>query len=353
MKAIYTLIDTSILSVLLKDQKYLGLSGKYFADKFGLPFITIYNLQELAGVETVEQFENRITKLSTLGNIVSIMEPNTFLPGQVSDIIMYEIEAKYKYGARTFNEIKEHVVDKCSLVRLDFDHIFSKYLFDETRRLNRNTHLVSMIRPNTYNPFENKPISKILNYYFEFDPLKINLFFDQFKNELLSRGKDIDEKKLEEMVEDYKVSTEDLKSKASKFERVIDFIAYYADEKIDLNKSLRYYLNCCQFAGVKKNLVKMMLLDSIPANEIKMSDSPIFSFQMEMMGNISDQLQKDKMRKIKKSNLYDIYIASYASYALYVNVLVDKRIFPVMENLKEKLNYDLQYRKIDYDDFIN
>ena len=344
-----SLIDSSMWMHILKDERYLKLNNNDFIDKYGYPFLSLYNLVELAGGNNLNEFKNRLFKLSKLDGIHTISADNAILPGIPLDIIAFEIEAKYKYNAKNFKEVKAIILDKVKNIPIIFDSYSIPLLKQMLLKEKKRTEAVSFIQASTVNPYEFMSIETVYKRKKEIDDKKYAALIDRFVNIIEKRGKKTNQEKIEELRNEYINGIINVRNRIDKYNNFKDYLISILGTEIDVKKTFNYYMNACLFKKITLMDPIKQIIEENHIKNIQMDDSPIFSFQRYLFLKLRELIKVDKKRKIEGSNTIDVYLASYS---LYLNVIADKRMYPILEAARKNDYKDIDFEKIDYNRFL-
>lgn len=350
MELLYTLYDSSIYSHLLKDARYKLLDSPKIISKYGFPFISIYNLIELAGVDSFINFKKRITKLTNMNNLFTVKTEEQLLPCSNIDIITKEIEAWYLFGARSLKQTRDYIAKKIVPISMLYDDPTLEYLYQYAKEETKRHHFMSYTNGILDLPNPKLKMKDAQNLYFnQLDKTKLEHLYNSFSMNAIDRVKGINVIEAKNIADEFINGINGINSLSKKFESLLGYIGKYAEEEVDLDKTVKYYMNRCKFNSIKYINKEYFIKSGISMEDISIESSYFFKFQEYLNVEMNKELIHDTKRKIEGSNQCDIYLACYS---LYVNVLADKRIYPMLITAQNSQYPEITFGKVNYNEYI-
>lgn len=128
-----------------------------------------------------------------------------------------------------------------------------------------------------------------------------------------------------------------------------DWITGLAEENIDLNKSLGYYMKVYLVKMQLRNAAKMMGVDpGLLLGHIGPDDVRVINLSTNLKSELELLLGNDSRRPIETSAMTDIHLATYS---LFIETCVDKRTMDLARRANSTLRYDLKLQQVSYDLF--
>jgi hypothetical protein len=328
----------------VKGRKHQILGSKGFSRAYGLPFVTMYNLIELAGVDSLDQFSERLTALSALDLLMTINTSKGGYPGQMADVLSYEAEGIIKGGIKTMEELRGHVLSKVQPLKHSFsvEEISHIYQYAKDNRI--KSDLLSSVNNYIFNPFFDLPLKEIQPHTLDMSKSdKVKPFLANFESVLASRG--IEETKAGTITDFFGKAIDEERDRGKSFDSLIEMIEARVDEPINLDRTLHYYTNLTEFRGILRVVAKETGIDFQSLKSLPIRDTHIYRLDVTLKDTLQMNLANDRNRGFELSNINDVHLASYACY---VKVLVDRRTDNLLSQVGKSFPDPLKFEKVDY-----
>ena len=341
----FILLDTSQLIRLCDGGKIRILSSPDFAKDFGLPFVTMHNLIEMAGTSNFSLFMKRLSMLSEVEGLHTLNFDNKQLPGSVADLTTYEIQGLLNTGTGDYSQVVEHIRLHIKPLRLTLSNAEAEVIYRSATREKKKGAFLSTLNIPLLNPMYDIKVSElkglVLNYR---DKTKASAFVENYRKMMLAKG--VDQDTASEMAAFFVEQLKSVQAATPDGSSIIEWIEGLVGEAVDETKSVDYYMRLNLFRKQLRNASKLMGIDYGRVRHLRVEDSHVQNLSYNLKRQVEIVLMSDKRRKVETSNMTDNY---FALYSIFIEVYLDKRAIDIVQRVNRKLQYELTLRPVTYE----
>lgn len=331
----YILLDSSQLVDLIKLKKTSIITTPNFNDTFGLPFITLHQLVEIAKIGDLNHFTLDLRTLSNCGTFYTSSPFGTILPIHISNLFSWELDCIRK-GIVSIDDLRSKFYDTIQTTYITQDPVEIELLFEHSKGEAQASGIVSLLNTFEFNKYKNyKPreLAKI-----DFSDNEANVALEAGKKNISDFINCRIKKKTQALelissIQSIPNITWDL---IKPFSNIEDFWKNQLGKDFNPEETIDRQFERYEFHKIKKLYTKQFSIDYSEVENIQIEDTNLFRFKIENRKLLHNELFKDKERKIESGNEIDLDLLIFS---FFMKVFADKRIFEFVNKYLGKFPY--------------
>ena len=358
IKPIPIILDSStwiyLISSLSSPEKGIAVE---FIEKLNengfIPLLTWHNISELINIDSNDVARERISQFTYFENIYLLNYSNQQIPGSILDLRSFEFEIIH------LNSIALNIDNRCNLFEKlylssgkniydIYYHYVDTFMSAVKKQFNQDI-LISSFNPHLLSNMMSKKLKTIKNIPFPTQQNKefITAYKDHVENTIKTKG----DKRLEGyekcVSEDFSKIVTAIRGCFSNINSPVDILpAMYGLSNVELDENLTLQEAIFKLQYLKSNEI-ISKNTKIAVNDLNLiNQDSILSWKIEKLltAEINMRIAIDVNDRSHASNLTDKYLASFSPY---FDVIVDKRIFDLLNRITRRDNQiKIKYHKL-------